>query len=404
MTNYNINQIQKDLLVKRKKYKLLSFIIKLKNLVVDFIPLEKIPTVYCSDKIVLENSKAIFSFFPKTSGINKPPISTLRNEIKLYALRKVLIPGDSTFFLTDNKQSIYYEKFHDDDRPIYLYHQKNIFFHSDKLAKIKNSPIKKHNYDAIHFGGMFSYNYYHFFFDILSKVNYIHHIPNHKKLTVILDISISKNINLKTIAEFFLKGYQIKYVDNTYYHLYNKLWHITSPNYTVPNIIEGRNYDASFTKLDPESVLFLQSTCAKLYDESLVNIKAIPKIFMARRSELRKYNEIELSDIAKKHDFVPVYFEDLNIHEQIFIMKNANYIIGASGAAWTNLLFSKPKAKGLSWLGTVWGDFSVFSTLAALLDFDLYYIRNKSTSEFFHEDYNIDPNVFEKELIKLLES
>lgn len=404
MKNHDINQIQKDLLVKRKKYKILSFLIKLKKLVVDFIPLEEIPMTYCSEKIVLEKSKTIFAFLPKTSETNSSPVPTTRNEVSLYALQQVLVSGDSSFFMAENKTSIFYEKFHDDDRAIYLYHHKNIFFHSDQLAKIKNFPVKRHQYEAIHMGGMFSYNYYHFIIDILSKTNYLHHIPNHRNLPVILDISIKKNTNLRTIAEFFLKDYQIKYIDNTFYHSYKKLWHITSPNYTVPNIIEGSNYDASFTKLDPESILFLQNSCAKMYDESAIKIQPIAKIFMARRSELRKYNEVELLEIAKKYGFTPIYFEDLNIHEQIFIMRNADYIIGASGAAWTNLLFSKPKAKGLSWLGTVWGDFSVFSTLAALIDFDLYYIRNESKSSSFHEDYDIDTKVFEKEIVKLLES
>lgn len=404
MSKHDIDKIQNILVSKRIKYKLISTFLRLKALVVDFTPLDEITSDYCLEKSELDNPKEIFSFLPKEIGKSAVSYQHTRPAVFLYKLHNVLVPGDSSFFLTKNKDRIFYEKVHDDDRPIYKYDHKNIIFHSDKLAKIKNFPVKKHNYEAIYFGGTFSSNYYHFIIDILPKVSYLQHIHNHKKLTIILDISAKNNPNFNALVQFFFKDYKIEYIDNNFYHEFEKIWYITSQNSTIPNIIDGSFYESRFTKLDPESISFLQNIVATNYNETLVNVMPISKVFMARKSELRKYNEIELLDISKKHGFSPVYFEDLNIHEQIFIMKNADYIIGPSGAAWTNLLFSKPKAKGLSWLGTVWGDFSVFSTIAAVVDFDLYYIRNKSETTFFHEDYIIDTNIFENEVVKLLNS
>ena len=107
--------------------------------------------------------------------------------------------------------------------------------------------------------------------------------------------------------------------------------------------------------------------------------------------------------VAKKFGFAPVYFEDLNIHEQIFLLQNANYVIGSSGAAFTNIIFAKEGSKGLIWLGSVWGEFSSFSTLAKIVGFNLYHYRFQSKTSDFHEDYEIDIKVFETQLKKLLE-
>src|SRR5699024_2625575 len=96
--------------------------------------------------------------------------------------------------------------------------------------------------------------------------------------------------------------------------------------------------------------------------------------------------------------FKAVFFEDLNVHEQIYLMQNADFVVGASGAAWTNVIFANPRTKCLTWLGSVWRDFSVFSTLAEIAGADLNYLRYESKSTYFHEDYVIDPELFEEKL------
>lgn len=399
---HDINKINRILLAKRKKYSILSFFFRQKYLVVDFIPLDEIVDGYCQKRKILRYPKKIISYLPKTLGKDKMSIQHFSPAVELYLLKNVLVPGDSSFFLTKEKDKIFFEKHHDDHKTIYKYDHKNIAFHSDNLAKIRNFEVVRHHYDIIYFGGTFSFNYYHFVIEILSKTAYLHHIPNHKNIKIILDCSIQNNTNLRALAEYFFRDYPVEYIDHNFYHQYNKIWYISSPNSTVPNVVESTNYEASYTKLCPETISYLQKEADNLFNQEQVNIFAISKVFMARKSDLRKYNEKELLEIAEKYGFVAVYFEDLNIHEQIFIMKNADFIVGASGAAWTNLLFAKPKSKGLTWLGTVWGDFSVFSTLAEIVNFDLHYIRNKSNTDFFHEDYIIDTQIFEEQLINLL--
>ena len=213
------------------------------------------------------------------------------------------------------------------------------------------------------------------------------------------DATISSGI---VLVDFFAKDYKKEYLSNSQLYEFENLWFINTPNPTVPNIYEGEKFEASFTKLSPKSIQYVRDICLQNFNAELVKIKSVKKIFMARKSKFRKYNEPELLKVAEKFGFEAVYFEELNIHEQIYLMQNADFILGASGAAWTNIIFSKPDSRGLTWLGTVWGDFSAFATLAEIVNFDLQYIRHQSTSDFFHEDYQINVSQFEKELEKLL--
>lgn len=402
MSKHDIKKRHRILLWKKIKYSIKSFFIKPKALFVDFLPLEIISNDFCTLQSVAKPSAKIKTYLPKRILEDQKYVETSTLEIKIFSLKNVMITGNSSFFVALKKNKIFYEKLHTDNRPIYLYEDKNLGFHSNSLAKIRNYDIKEYSYDAIYLGGIFTFNYYHFLIDILSKIEFLESIPNSKSLKIVLDSSIKENENLKTVAHFFLKDYDIEYLENEYFHSFKNLWFINTPNPTIPNVMEGTTYEAGFTKISPESIDYIRKTCFANYNTKKVNVMPVSKVFIARKSIFRKYNEDELLNIAKNYGFKPVYFEDLNIHEQIFIMNNADYIIGASGAAWTNLLFSKPNSKGLTWLGTVWGDFSVFSTIAKLVNFDLYYFRNKSKTQNFHEDYTIDPQVFEEQVIKLL--
>lgn len=402
MERHEVEKVHQILLRKRKKYKITKLFVKQKALIVDFLPLQNISANFCSTKITVADKKKAITYLPKKIGESQTKITVDRPEIIAYQLQNVLATGDSSQFLTPDKETVYYEKLHDGDGLGIMYNHKNIYFHSLTLAKIKNYPEKKWKGEYLYFGGLFTFNYYHFLIEILAKVQFLSQIPNNQNLTIILDQSVQENNNLQALADFFFKDHRKVYLDNSFYHHFEKLWYITTPNPTVPNVTEGLKYEASFTKIDSDAIAYLRKVCLENFDANQVSVKPFNKIFIGRKSELRKYNEPELLHIAEKYGFQAVYFEDLNIHEQIFMLQNADFIVGASGAAWTNLLFAKAGSKGLTWLGTVWGDFAIFATLARLSDFDLNYIRNQNTTLTFHEDYTIDGNFFEEQLLQLL--
>lgn len=397
-----IENLERQLVALRKKYYLKSFIRKAKRLVTDFLPLESADkSIIVSEKTIL-TAKESENFLPKRAGEKQEKILTPINAVKVYELANVYCISNSTFLLNLKKDKIFYEKWHDDQRIHYVYHTTNLLQNAVTLAKVQNQKSIKLQEEAIFLGGIFTFNYYHFVLEILSKTEFFNEIPDYRNKVVILDEAVSQNENMRMLLSFFVKENKVRFVDHKTYFNFKKLWHITSPNYTMPNIVTGEKYEAGFSKFTPSSVEYLRKTCLENLDLAQVNTEKVEKVFIARKSQFRKYNEAEIIEVAKNFGFREVFFEDLNIHEQIFTVQNAKYIIGPSGAAWTNLLFTDSNAKGLTWLSSVWGDFSVYSTMARIIGFDLNYYIYPQVTEDFHEDYILNPEEFAKHLKTLL--
>ncbi|NML68417.1 glycosyltransferase family 61 protein [Chryseobacterium sp. RP-3-3] len=398
-----IENLEEQLKALRKKYYIKSFFRKAKRLVTDFLPLDSIPSEYCTEKIKISEKQEVEIFLPKTFYAPQASVKAPKNTLEIFALQNVLCIPNSTYFLNLKKDKIFYERWHDDERITYVYNTTNLIQHSMTLAKVKNYKNVYYDDEAIFLGGTFTFNYYHFLVDILSKVEFFKYIPDAKNKLIIIDEEVQKVENMKDLLMFFLKDYKIVFLSNNKnYYQFKKLWHITSINYAIPNIMPGEKYEAGFAKLSKSSLQYLRKTAFDNLNLSKVRIEPIKKVFISRKSQYRKYNDHEIFETAKKYGFEEVFFEDLNIHEQIYLVNKADYIIGPTGAAWTNILFTNPGAKGLLWLSSVWGDFAIFSTLAKEIGLDLHFYIYPQTSKDFHEDYNLDPEIFSNELKQLL--
>lgn len=68
------------------------------------------------------------------------------------------------------------------------------------------------------------------------------------------------------------------------------------------------------------------------------------RIYISRRhaSSRRMLNEDELHPLLKKHHFRVCYLEQLSLKEQMLLFHGARTILAPHGAAWTNLIFSRP--------------------------------------------------------------
>lgn len=373
-------------------------------MIVDFLPLENIDKAYVNTVLTVRDSQKSMVVTPKTFEKKSARREMRLKSVQLYGLKNVLVAADSTAFLSIDLKTMYFEKIEEfSGTYTIMYNTNTISFHSEKLAKVINAPQTYVDDEVLFLAGTFNSNYFHFLIELLSKIEFISQVPEHKRLKIAVPEYATENQNFKDLLSFFVPEHQtIALADSVFYH-FKRIWHITYPNAVVPNIGEKDACQANFTKLSPTSISYLQTVCAQSFRAQSVKIEAVSRIFLARRSGFRKYNEVELLEIAARHCFSPVYLEDLNIHEQMFLMKNAEYIVGPSGAAWTNILFCTPnKTRGLMWLGNVWKDFSVFSTLADFCGLDLYNWRFDTDHSEFHGDYHLDPVEFEAQLSALL--
>ena len=118
------------------------------------------------------------------------------------------------------------------------------------------------------------------------------------------------------------------------------------------------------------------------------------RIFLCRKEKRRRYNEDDVFECIAPFGFEKVYLGDLSFDEQLAVVHQAEWIVGPTGAAWTNLIFCQPGAKCLCWMAEEFGDFSAFSTIAHLVGADMQYISYKtgarSTDELYRKDYAVD--------------
>lgn len=133
------------------------------------------------------------------------------------------------------------------------------------------------------------------------------------------------------------------------------------------------------------------------------------RIFLARPGMRRSHNQDELIGIARRFGFEPVSPERLSLKEQAQLFADASCVIGASGAAWANMIFARKPMKALSWLFPEYRGFSTYATLAQLLGVEMrfvYGIPEKpllSTGHAYTARYSVSAEVFERALIELLE-
>ncbi len=400
-----IDEIQQGLEAQRKLYRIKSFLRRGKRRIADFLPMQYLQQKPDVEYSVIRKSETVQTYLPKLFGTEQQSRSLQLAEVGLYGCPNYRMSMDSTVIISPDLETVYFEEIEPFNTEFnILYNTDTLFFHSHKLVKFRNWPYKRLRENTLFLGGTFTFNYFHFFLEILSKTEYLNTIKNSENLKIAVSMRVEKNENLKTLLSFFVPMEKVIFLEPNRIYQCEKLWHITYPNSVVPNIIEGELYQAEFIKYAPSSIEFLRKTCREKFDRSKVNCSPVARLFFGRKSVFRQYNEDETFEIAKKYGFEKVYLEDFNIHEQMFLIANAEYILGPSGAAWTNMLFcTEGKTKGLLWLQEVWTEFSAFSTLAVLCGVDLYQYQFETPDNTFHGEYKLPLEEFERQLQKLME-
>jgi capsular polysaccharide biosynthesis protein len=133
-----------------------------------------------------------------------------------------------------------------------------------------------------------------------------------------------------------------------------------------------------------------------------------PQDLFAAGGGRRSYNEEELCEIARRYGVEPVRPEKLTLSEQAALFRSSELIVGASGAAWTNMIFCGEGGAALSWLPANSAGVSSYSTLAGCMNRDMYFLEAhldaeaRSTGEVYTMGYTVDPQAFEAALKRIV--
>jgi hypothetical protein len=133
------------------------------------------------------------------------------------------------------------------------------------------------------------------------------------------------------------------------------------------------------------------------------------KVFLARPPGRRSYNQEEIMAAAKRRGFTLVWLEKLSLKEQVQLIHNADYVVGPTGAAFTNVLFMKPGSKSLIWTLEQYAGACFFSNLAHLAKVDLIHVFVEAdnplmdSSQAFAASYQLPVEDFCRHIDALLE-
>lgn len=325
---------------------------------------------------------------------NKNYIAHLSNCVIING-SNLLLPTDFNFVLNP-----YYEFLPND----YFFMDKGKRYQKNNLILVKGEKLKKTIQTGIYLSGNHSANYYHLIFEFLTKFYVVNNSSLEKDIPLLLDEVCAKIPQYKELINYFnIYDRDIIYLKSG--HTYN-VKELKYPSFIniFPTIkrsmIETKAEDILFNL---KSIDFLKDNIKK---EDFILEDKYDKVFLVRGSNKnRGYNEEEILEIVKKHNFAIVQCEKYSVSQQAAIFSKARIIIGATGAAFSNIVFCKPKTKILCFMSYKI-ELSIFSTIAKYLNIDFEYMVGDSPyvegKSKVQDTFKINIQSFEKVLDVIL--
>lgn len=348
------------------------------------------------------NDKKNLLFYESINLISCNPyfhlLGTIENEclnrkIEFYisSFRFVDLIGSSNLIMTRDKRVIYDLK--------YLLRSKNIRYsdfgikyYNNNFCLVKNNSIEEEIYRGIMMLGNYSWNYYHFLFEIISKFEKLNKLELDQDIPILMDEVSFEVPQYQELTNLFnTRNRKIKYLKKGRRYNIEKLYYLSPTNLIAPNFFKNNLISDHDIFLNPDSIKFLRSHLLKLAAKS-----SFPKrILLSRKnaSKRRKYNEDEVFNYLENYGFVKVFPEELTILEQVSLFNGAEFIVGGSGAAFTNILFCNINCKIICFMNYKL-NLNIFSTIASHLLLKMVYLTDESMKINkdidLHDSYNID--------------
>lgn len=345
-----------------------------------------------------------FVYGPANIGEEQRVFEVLLPEMALYHFEHGICASTSrTVVLPSN--NLVMERVSSSDSNNADYAGGQVVFHSSYRALVhvaeQTTPLDR----GILINGVSETNYYHCLLEMLSQLYFVKQLPENYADTPLLISAHSRNIkSIAAILTMMELPQNIIYLSSATQYEVRSLYLVTSPCFLVTNFKSTAKFQVKDYYADEDSLNFLRKVGLSCVEMS--ELSQTPKrIFLARKQSLRAYNQDEIYQLLAGYGFSEVYLEDLSFKQQVELIKQAEVIVGPTGAAWSNLLFATSGTKALCWMPEEFGDFACFSHLAALygvqLDYIRYYTGVSETRALYYQRYSIDLEQVKQWLMQL---
>ena len=335
-----------------------------------------------------EMADTIYSVKPVYDLAQEPVSRQEHCKLYIYKLRSAAIYGDSNI-IAKGKKVIYEIQNFKANKNIII-RDINMPYYSGRKALIRQIPTFEVVPEGIKINGKYSWNYYHYLFEQISKLYYVNTSSIPKDVPLLVDGSICTVPQYQELLKYVLNGRRVKYLKKNKKYCINKLYIIPSGSHIASNYVDDSRMsftDNSFSYLPLRYIVDkVPKTCqqSKIFPE---------RIYISRRnaSGRRSFNEEEVFKTLESLNYQRVNVDDYSISEQAYLFNNAKYIVGGSGAAFSNLIYCNKGCKVIC-LTNYQYDISLFSTLAQYSGAELIYLASNKTSMVsrIHDSFSVD--------------
>ena len=317
------------------------------------------------------------------------------------------IIGSSNLFIAKTGEFLYdllikarsHKNYRLSDRVLKKHHSKPVRLAERYVMHYMNAGMKMDA--AISLICNFSNNYYHFIFEVIAKFYLLDkcQIPNN--VPIIVDKRVRDVPQLMELLHMFAGHRRIRYLRPRYKCQVRKLYCISSVNQIIPNYVDIKQVRTEDNLFCPDAIRFVRQ---RFLDYASLSTNHPKRFYIARKHTTnRSYNEQELTKIAhEEYGFEIVSPEEYSVAEQFALFAGAECIIGASGAALSNIVCCKPGCRILV-LFSHNINLTIFSGIAGCLDIDMRYLIGKTDDPLsLQASYNIDTDNFRKSITEWL--
>lgn len=210
--------------------------------------------------------------------------------------------------------------------------------------KVKVPSRKQKLKKGIFLSGLFSWNYYHFTYQIIARLQWVEDIA--------LDVPLLVDKKVKEIPSFAsllricnAQNRSIIVLEENVQYAVDNLFLISTPTVLLPNYKIGVPLPVVECFYRPSTLHYLRE---KIIPHGIYSPNYPKNIFVGRKnvpSGRRSFNEEECIACAKDFGFEVVYPELMSLEQQVGLFNQADCIIGGSGAAFTNLIYCNKNVK-----------------------------------------------------------
>lgn len=243
-------------------------------------------------------------------------------------------------------------------------------------------------------------NYAHWITEVLPRIAAFCSMKKYENVPVVIDGGLHSNI-MESLFAIVGSEREIIALSVGRGIVVNKAYVTSAAGYVPFERRSQKLLGHSHGKFSPQSLGLIFDRCSSLVRDSLIT-EYPKKIFLRRVSGGRQIvNGAELEEFLLAQGFSIVQPEKLTFLQQVALFKNAEIIIGSSGAAFSNLIFSSCNVKCIILIGKYENtSYWYWQNIARASGKKISYILGdlKNSQNGIHGDFEIDLQSVKKSL------